>query len=317
MTIKFESSGLVYNTHKFILQAQADCFENLNDNQYVFTKDQDEEAAKSLVKFFYTGTLEYSNESQLVTFMILSNHLKVKSISEFKVPPKVYLNGIIAYVEKDLTNRVGEFDNLVASVNFKKLEKEDLTKLYAKKKWLQKSSTFLNIIIMKDMDSDGSGSGSDKSDKSSETEEEEDDEDEDGGIPHFDKKMHGNNLVIDKKNKRKIKYNGSGWQGSALGSIKNCPKWAAKLVNGLNNYLMLGMAPKTINLQGDNYSKCGYYIYLPTCTKYSGKGDSNTGYGSGSINQGTIYSVKFDKKKMEITFFFEWKINGCCIHWFR
>jgi len=56
------------------------------------------------------------------------------------------------------------------------MEKEDLTKLYAKKKWLQKSSSFLNIIIMKDMDDDsGSGSGSEK-DSEEETEEEEEGE---------------------------------------------------------------------------------------------------------------------------------------------
>jgi len=143
-----------------------------------------------LVKFFYTGALEYSNESQLVTFMILANKLKVKAISEFKVPPKVYLNGIIAYVEKDLNNRVADFDNLVESVNFKKLEKEDLTKLYAKKKWLQKSSAFLNIIIMKDIASDDEeGSDSEKeSEDSEDSEKDEEDGDEEGGKAKFDQK---------------------------------------------------------------------------------------------------------------------------------
>jgi len=52
--------------------------------------------------------------------MILANKLKIKNLSEFKVPPKVYLNGIIAYVEKDLNKRTSEFENLVESVNFKK-----------------------------------------------------------------------------------------------------------------------------------------------------------------------------------------------------
>jgi len=46
----------------------------------------------------------------------------------------VLLNGVISYIEKDLTNRVGEFDTLCESVDFKKMEKEDLTKLYAQKK---------------------------------------------------------------------------------------------------------------------------------------------------------------------------------------
>jgi len=45
----------------------------------------------------------------------------------------------------------------------KKMEKEDLTKLYAKKKWLQKSTSFLNQIILKDMDDDDDeSSNSDK-----------------------------------------------------------------------------------------------------------------------------------------------------------
>jgi len=53
------------------------------------------------------------------------------------------------------------------------MEKEDLTKMYAKKKWLQKSSTFLNQIILKDMSDDESGS-----EKDSEEEEEEEEEEE-------------------------------------------------------------------------------------------------------------------------------------------
>jgi hypothetical protein len=138
MKVKFEGTGDVYPAHKFVCQNLSSCFESLTDDTFTFTKDQDEEAAKSLLKFFYTGTLEYTNETQLVTFMILANKLKVKNIGEFKVPPKVYLNGVLSYVEKDLTNRLSEFDGLVESVNFKKLEKEDLTKLYAKKKMVTK-----------------------------------------------------------------------------------------------------------------------------------------------------------------------------------
>ena len=79
--------------------------------------------------------------------MILANSLSLKNLGEFKVPAKVYLNGIIAYIEKDMS-KVGEFEKLCESVDFKKMEKEDLTKLYSKKKWLQKSSTFLNQIIL-------------------------------------------------------------------------------------------------------------------------------------------------------------------------
>jgi len=70
--------------------------------------------------------------------MILANKLKVKNLGEFKVPPKVYLNGIIAYVEKDLNNRIGEFDKLAESVNFKKMEKRRLNKIICKEKMVTK-----------------------------------------------------------------------------------------------------------------------------------------------------------------------------------
>jgi len=101
---------------------------------FTFDKQTDDTIAKSLIQFLYSGSLEYSNESSLVQFMILANHLKVRNITEFKVPAKVYLNGVVNYVEQDLTNRIGEFDSLAESVDFKKVEKEDLTKLYSKKK---------------------------------------------------------------------------------------------------------------------------------------------------------------------------------------
>jgi len=80
------------------------------------------------------------------------------------------------------------------------MEKEDLTKLYAKKKWLQKSSSFLNIIIMKDMDDDDDDSKSSGSESKSETEEE--DEEEGGGsLPVFDPKASHSSWTYNKKKK--------------------------------------------------------------------------------------------------------------------
>jgi len=177
MKVKIEASGDEFYAHKVVLFSNSDLFENeLKDNVFTFPKDCDESAAKNLLKFFYSGSLEYKDDVSVTTFMILANKYKVKHLNEFKVPAKVYLNGVISYIEKDLSNRVGEFDNLAESVDFKKMEKDDLTKLYAKKKWLQKSSTFLNQIILKDMeDSDDKESGSEKEDE----EEEGDEDDED------------------------------------------------------------------------------------------------------------------------------------------
>ena len=64
--------------------------------------------------------------------MLLANKLKVKNLNQLSVPPKVYLNGILTYIEKD-PNRMGELENLLESVNFKKINKEELQKIYKKK----------------------------------------------------------------------------------------------------------------------------------------------------------------------------------------
>jgi hypothetical protein len=44
-------------------------------------------------------------------------------ISGFKIPGKTLLNGIVNYTEKDLNNRYSTFENLIETVDFKKIEK--------------------------------------------------------------------------------------------------------------------------------------------------------------------------------------------------
>jgi hypothetical protein len=107
-----------------------------------------------------------------------------------------------------LTKNLSEFDKLCESVNFKKMEKEELSKLYSKKKWLQKSSTFLNQLILKDMDDDdedGSEKDSKDSDSDSEKdseEEEESEEEEDGGCKF--KFSQGSTFKVEKNKISKI-----------------------------------------------------------------------------------------------------------------
>jgi len=102
------------------LFSNSEFFEKLDGDSFTFPSDDDQTAAKSLLKFFYEGVYEYTEESAVVIFTILANKYKTKNFHEFKLPAKVLLNGVISYVEKDLTNRIGEFDNLCESVDFKK-----------------------------------------------------------------------------------------------------------------------------------------------------------------------------------------------------
>jgi len=160
-----------FPAHKLILSQNSDFFDSYEGNSFTFPKEDEAGSVKNLIKFYYNGIFEYSEESSVILFVLIANKYKTKNFNQFKLPAKLLLNSIVSYVEKDLNNRVNEFDVLCGSVDFKKMEKEDLTKLYAKKKWLQKSSSFLNQIILKDMsDDEESKSSGDKSsdDKDSE-----------------------------------------------------------------------------------------------------------------------------------------------------
>jgi len=241
--------------------------------------------------------------------MILANKLKVRNLGEFKVPPKVYLSGVIGYIEKDLSNRVSEFDQLAECVNFKKMEKEDLTKLYAKKKWLQKSSSFLNQIILKDMDDSDEGS---KSEGEEEEEEEEEDDEEGGGgsALAFDVKKSNTNLKFEKKNKICTTTTSSSWY--ANGITKKSNKFATKF--GANcGTIMIGFARLDVNVNQSNYTVNGWYYYTSCGSIYSQDGDSNRSYTSVDNNVGTTYGFKYDKKKGTITIYRNQKSLGVAV----
>jgi hypothetical protein len=62
-------------SHKFVLSNNSTFFENLinESSTFTFPKEDDSTAAKSLVKFFYEGLYEYTDESQVVVFTLLAN----------------------------------------------------------------------------------------------------------------------------------------------------------------------------------------------------------------------------------------------------
>jgi len=138
-------------------------------------KDDDEKIFSALIKYFYTGSVDYTDEADLISFIKLSHKYKAKNFKDLKFSAKSLLLAVFAYVEKDTTNRVDEFPYLTENVNFKKIDKEDLLKYWQKKKWLQQVNSYLNVLISKDIEDDeeseeeksdsesGSGSGSDSS----------------------------------------------------------------------------------------------------------------------------------------------------------
>jgi len=298
-TIKFDN-GESLHAHKVVLHSNSEFFEKHEGNTFTFPKEDDEKAAKSLIKFYYDGSFDYSDESSVIIFTLLAAKYKTKHLSELKLPAKLLLNGIIAYIEKDLTNRVSQFDTLAESVDFKKMEKEDLTKMYAKKKWLQKSSTFLNQIIMKDLQ-DSEGSGSDKdSDKSSE-EEEEEEEEEDGGssgkVVELDLKASYNAFANSYDKKTKL-YSAttSGWY-SGIGK-KVADKFAVEFGNNCSPVMVGYISKDKYNQNAANYNS-GFCYYVSSNYLYGSNMISGSSYSGASYNSGSVLGVEFFRKKKE------------------
>jgi len=190
---------------------------------------------------------------------------------------------------------------LIETVDFKKIDKEDLKKIYSKKKWLQKNQYFLNQIIIKDF------SGSDKSDGSDKSEEEEGEEGEesdDGGssAKNWDpKNSHASYYTFDKKKKiATYSYTGNYWAATLVS--KQTKKYSIKLGNQCG-YFMFGMAETSkLNKNSCNYSTNGYYFY-PNGNCLYGIGKTNNIPNGCDTNSGTIYGVFHNRSKGDIIFY--------------
>jgi len=330
--IKFESGNSI-SAHRIILSNLSDIlkksFQNgeINDkNEYLVNKEEDEKTFTNMIKFLYTGKLEYTDEEDIIKFLIYGNNYKIKNIKEIKFPAKTVLNGIIQYIEKDIDSRKDEFDNLIENVDFGKVSKEYLMKLSKKSKWLKNNSTFLNQIVLKDNSDIDSSSKSDsessKSEKSSDSDSSKSSEssdsksssdEDDDGPTKFNSKLSSTTFKFSKKNKIAT-FNSSGWTGTAIG-VKKVEKYAIKLLSSNCNGCMVGFAPKNINKNGNNYNQVGYYFYLSNGYKYSQGNVCQIFIGGSHGQQGTVIGMKYNKKKGEIYLYKEKKQYGNNLEW--
>jgi hypothetical protein len=67
--------------HKFILSSNSDFFDKVEGDSFTFPKVDDSNIAKSLIKYYYEGVFEYSDESSVIMFTIMANKYKTKYFS--------------------------------------------------------------------------------------------------------------------------------------------------------------------------------------------------------------------------------------------
>jgi len=181
--------------------------------------------------------------------------------------------------KKELEKRESEFDSLIKCFSFKDIEEDDLEKLIkkSKDKWLKKNKAFKLKMKLKDEDSDKSDKDSDNSSKSeksdddsdnsskssksgSDSEEEDEEEDE---VPKFDKKKSNVNFKFSKKNRVFLTTTSSSWSANVIIS-KFISQYSVEILS-TGNDIMIGFAPKTVNVNQQNYTNCGWYFFYNNC----------------------------------------------------
>jgi len=66
------------HAHKIVLIGNSEFFEKSTESSFTFPTEDDSTTAKSLIKFYYDGVFEYTEESAVVLFTLLANKYKTK-----------------------------------------------------------------------------------------------------------------------------------------------------------------------------------------------------------------------------------------------
>jgi hypothetical protein len=173
-------NGVELKLHKNVLSAGSEFLSEKLKNENEIKFEEEEKISKQYFEFLYTGNIEFTDEEKIIDFLLLAVKYKTKNLSELKIASKKLLKKLIDFAEKEVEN-LEVFEKLLLSVDFKKMDEDDLEKLMkkSKDKWLKKNSVWKKQMKTVGQD-DKSGSDESKdsnsdsdSEKESESEEEE------------------------------------------------------------------------------------------------------------------------------------------------
>jgi len=119
----------------------------------------------------------------------------------------------------------------------------------------------------------------------------------------WDPSYLGTNLQLSDGNKTVVKTSGgSGYNAGVLGTEAVSSYKVKVNSRGASGAIMVGFAPQSgFQPNGQNYGRCGYYLFLANGCLYSGHGHSNSPY-TQAINNGDILTVKYDASSKNINF---------------
>jgi hypothetical protein len=255
ITIKFENSNETIPAHKFALSSGSKFFEEIIDskdfnNEILIKKENDQEEVEIMLKFFYTGSIEFQSEKQVIRFLLMGIKFDVTDMDDFKVASKKLLFEMMEYVEEDEENRIKDFEKLIDNIDFKKFGHSALKKLVKGHKWLKKSSKFLNMIVLKQDESEPSNS---------ETSSGEDTEE----LPKFLPKKSSDHFKFSKNDRLSVpkSNNNNNFSGPKFLVVSKSNKITIKVQNAIGVLLFGFEILKNLDLNMKNYPSYCFNLY--------------------------------------------------------
>lgn len=125
----------------------------------------------------------------------------------------------------------------------------------------------------------------------------------------WDSNAKGNGIVISDNGKTIGKNGPQGWNAAVLGTV-SVPSYSVKILQrSVRGTIMIGMAPNTVQLNGSNFSSCGWYFYVNDGTLHSQVGDSHRAYTT-TIQQNSVVTVNHDTQNRTISFSIDGQDRG-------
>jgi len=304
----FTKSETILFLHKFILMIESDffkaCFEHdtIESREGIVKIDQedDEKLLTDLIKSLYTCHLEINDKKQVVPLILLAQKYKLNAL----IP--VLIDHLISTM--DCSNAVQCLHLDLEQDQFKTVKRAMKQRFEMSSDEILKGKTYftlsveqwmsvLEMLVHKYNDRNAfyavnSWIKTDVEnraqycfalisaiDKAART---------NSPPALFDRKFVGD-FTLSKNNKKIKKIEESECYSGALGT--KCDSFAIQLIKNCTN-LMIGMAPRTIDEDGKNYDRCGWYFSCSRGRLYSQVGDNQKSFYNKSANSdGTVIGV--------------------------
>jgi len=317
----FTKSETILFLHKFILMIESDffkaCFEHdtIESREGIVKIDQedDEKLLTDLIKSLYTCHLEINDKKQVVPLILLAQKYKLNAL----IP--VLIDHLISTM--DCSNAVQCLHLDLEQDQFKTVKRAMKQRFEMSSDEILKGKTYFTLSVEQWMSvlemlvhkyNDKSAFYAINSWIAEDVENRAQycfalNSQIGKAVQHnsppmlFDPQFIGKSATLSRNNKRIAKNGESGFNCGALGT--KCASFSVRLIKNCGK-MMIGMAPRAINKDGQNYNRCGWYLSSKTGRLHSQTQSGDDGQyflSPGFYRPGAVVGVSLENGEMSFS----------------